>query len=200
MREKINFKIILDDLEKMTIGFFPYLFIFYLISVVLALFFSFWRLIIYWPAFHGLIIVYSIFYIFKAIKTKENVFNPLILALIKIYRWLKSFCFWLLKKISKLKRLDWIKISIIVVILILAIWRGIGLLDLGVLSFGLLSSFFIFDSRISAGSALLLLALCPVLILLKKSGLAEGTAIYAYYFLVITVVTQIREFKKCDNN
>jgi len=54
-------------------------------------------------------------------------------------------------------------------------------------------------SRIAAGLALFFLASCPILLALKNEALAEIFAVYAYYFLVITVVGEILSLKKGDN-
>jgi len=51
--------------------------------------------------------------------------------------------------------------------------------------------FYGWDNRIIAGLALLCLAICPLLLHLKKDSLAEALAIYAYFFLVMTVVLQL---------
>jgi len=65
----------------------------------------------------------------------------------------------------------------------------------------LISVFFAFliyswDSRILGGFAIILLLTCFVFMIFRKENIAETIAIYAYYFLVITMVLQIVEFKK----
>ena len=55
-------------------------------------------------------------------------------------------------------------------------------------------------SRIAAGLALFFLASCPVLLALKNENLAETFAIYAYYFLVITVVGEIFSLKRGNSS
>ncbi|MCG2809547.1 MAG: hypothetical protein L6275_04395 [Candidatus Portnoybacteria bacterium] len=60
--------------------------------------------------------------------------------------------------------------------------------------------FYRWDSRILAGSVLLCLASCPFLLMFKKDDIAEIMAIYAYYFLVMTVVLQIAEYRKEGKN
>jgi len=59
-------------------------------------------------------------------------------------------------------------------------------------------SFLIYDwdSRITASLALLFLISCPILLSLKKDAIAELMAVYTYYFLVITVILQIVEYKR----
>ncbi len=52
------------------------------------------------------------------------------------------------------------------------------------------------ENRIIAGLALISLASCPFLLIYEKEDLAEIMAIYAYYFLVMTVVLQIAELKR----
>jgi len=47
------------------------------------------------------------------------------------------------------------------------------------------------SSRIAAAGALLFLAGCPVLLILKNDALAEIFAVYAYYLLVVTVLQEI---------
>ena len=55
------------------------------------------------------------------------------------------------------------------------------------------------SSRIAAGLALFFLASCPVLLIFKNEALAETFAVYAYYFLVITVIDEIISLRKDDN-
>ncbi|MCX6715653.1 MAG: hypothetical protein NT077_01390 [Candidatus Taylorbacteria bacterium] len=52
------------------------------------------------------------------------------------------------------------------------------------------------DSRIIATGALVSLASCPILLITKQDAIAEQMAVYAYYFLVMTVVLQIIEYKR----
>ena len=47
--------------------------------------------------------------------------------------------------------------------------------------------------KFSASCAIFFLALCPFLLWLKKDAIAEQSAIYAYYFLVISVILMIIE-------
>jgi len=57
-------------------------------------------------------------------------------------------------------------------------------------------AFYGWDSRIVATGALVSLASCPFLLIAKQDVLAEQMAVYAYYFLVITVILQIIEYKR----
>ena len=56
--------------------------------------------------------------------------------------------------------------------------------------------FYGWENRIIAVLALISLASCPVLLSLKKDAWAETMAVYAYFFLVMTVVLQIVEYKR----
>jgi hypothetical protein len=199
MKEKIDFKIIAGELAERIIKFFPYFLFFYLASLILEIFFNSWRSLIYWPALHILAIVYLVFYFFKSLKGKnKNIFFILARALIEIFQLIKSLIFWFREAIMGLRKKDWLKIFILALILIFSAWRGIAFFDFFILAFGLLSFLYIFDSRISAGIALAFLVFCPILIIFKKNGWAESAAIYAYYFLIITVLTQIREINSKD--
>jgi hypothetical protein len=121
------------------------------------------------------------------------------LLIIKI-PWLKKIVFWFFSGVKKIfpKFLAWIKIKkwwilVLIAVGIFTIWKlGIisGLLWLLFLSFLL----FEWDSRVIAFLALVSLASCPFLLILKKEAPAEQMAIYAYYFLVMTVVLQIIEY------
>lgn len=61
-------------------------------------------------------------------------------------------------------------------------------------------AFFLYkwDSRIMAVLALACLITCPFLLIFKNKLLAENFAIYTYYFLVLTVILQIIEYKRVD--
>ena len=64
----------------------------------------------------------------------------------------------------------------------------IGAVILGYAIFAIIKNL---DSRISAFFALLFLVACPFLLILKEEELAEFSAIYAYYSLVICVFQEI---------
>jgi len=52
------------------------------------------------------------------------------------------------------------------------------------------------ENRVFGVAALLCLAACPVLLAVKQDARAEEVAVYAYFFLVMTVALQIVEFKR----
>lgn len=52
------------------------------------------------------------------------------------------------------------------------------------------------SSQLLARGALVLLSLVPLLLIIKRENRAEQFAIFAYYFLVMTVAVAIIEFKK----
>jgi len=54
------------------------------------------------------------------------------------------------------------------------------------------------QSRYPASGALVLLVICPFLLIFKKNDLAEQSAVYAYYFLIFTVIMAFYELKKED--
>jgi hypothetical protein len=51
------------------------------------------------------------------------------------------------------------------------------------------------ENRIIAALALLSLIVCPILLTFKKEVLAEQMAVYAFFFLVMTVILQIIDYK-----
>lgn len=56
--------------------------------------------------------------------------------------------------------------------------------------------FFNWDSRYVGALAILALTACPILLALELKADAEQMAVWAYYFLVMTVVLQIIEYKR----
>lgn len=110
---------------------------------------------------------------------------------------LKPFKFF----IVKIKAVKWTKMLILKWIIIFAILgcalsKNMQMIDFWILAYGLIAVLFIIESRIAAGFALICLAACPFLLIFKQEILAEAMAVYAYYFLIITVLIQIRELKK----
>ena len=113
--------------------------------------------------------------------------------------WLCSITFQLLKSaVARFKndvRRKWLR-GIIVLILAGGAFYLWGLSS--ALLWLLFLSFLVYEweNRIIAVMALVSLASCPVLLSLKKDDLAETMAVYAYFFLVMTVVLQIIEYKR----
>jgi len=85
------------------------------------------------------------------------------------------------------------KIAIVIIILVLSLYYNITLPNFLTLAYALIAFLFVLDSRYAAGVALLCLAACPILLIYKKDAIAELFAVYAYYFLVITVVGALIE-------
>lgn len=99
---------------------------------------------------------------------------------------------------KRLSRRGQIKIVIILSILSFALVKSMRVIDFIILAYALASILFIFKSRISAVLAMILLVGCLFFLMFKKGNIAEVLASYAYYFLVITIVTQIVEHKRDD--
>ncbi|MFA6537674.1 MAG: hypothetical protein WCT18_04750 [Patescibacteria group bacterium] len=112
------------------------------------------------------------------------------------YKKLKVLGFFIWSKLQKVKINDWVKVVIMVLFLSFAVSQELGFFTFCVLIFGLISVLFVLDSRWSAGGAIFFLAFCPFLIIAKKETLAEETAVFAYYFLIIAVLTSLRELKR----
>ena len=98
------------------------------------------------------------------------------------------------KALVDIKRENLYGILLLIILILLFIWQ------VNVESIFFIFIFFSFllygwDSRITAFGALVSLASCPVLLIFQNQSLAEDMAVYAYYFLVITVVLQIIEYR-----
>jgi hypothetical protein len=173
MKKEIDYKILKKELKEITQVFYPYFFSFYLLSLVVSFFSNTLRNFFYWPAFHGFAIFFTVlFFLFLKLNLKKD-----------------------LEKIRYFIKKEWVRILIIIVVLIFAVFKGIEVLDFLILIYALISLLFILNSRLSAILAMICLITCPVLLVFKKDIIAETIAVYAFYFLVITVLIQIRELK-----
>lgn len=196
MKELINFKIVWQELKNSFENFYPYFLIFYIISVFISLFSLNWEAFFYWPAFHVITLIFTIFFIsitnvkigFKGKRIIKLGFNnkKIISGIVMVINSCQQ-------KISALSRASLIKILIIIAVLIFSLYQQIDLVNFLILAFGLISVLAPVDNRWSAGAALIFLASCPVLLITKNDILAEKSAIFAYYLLVISVLTMIHE-------
>lgn len=173
---------LLDDIA----GFFPYFFGFYIFSLVLSFVFHSWKSFFNWELFTISVIVLGI----------ASLFSNKVWSLRDLISTLKYLFVALIGSWKRLGTRGQIKIVLILTVLFFALAKSIGPIDFIVLTYALASVLFIFKSRIPAVLALVLLAACPFLLMFKKDATAEVMAIYAYYFLVITVMTQIAEYIK----
>lgn len=178
--KKIRFKIIWKFFLNYVMISYVYLLGFYISFRVLALFFKPFKKIFYWQAFDIVMVVFTFLVLI----------NP------RFLNYFKGF-------LSKLTSIHWtkllfLKIIIFVSILVYALFKGILFIEFIVLFYALVSVLFIIDIRISLGFALFFLVLSPLLLLWDKKHVAEISTVYAFYFLIIVVLTQIRFFKKGD--
>ncbi|MFA5184147.1 MAG: hypothetical protein WC456_01325 [Patescibacteria group bacterium] len=195
MSEKIDWKIWWTELRGRVKSFYPYYLGFYLLSIIVAIFSATWRTFFYWPAFHGSIIFFTLLYLlsFSADLAVRHSWRQIALTAARHIILLAKAA---RPHLAYFIRRQGTRLSLLIIILAFALFKGIGVIDFLVLAYALISIIFIWDSRYAAGAALVLLAACPVFLMSKKDTWAEITAIYAYYFLVITVLTQIRELMR----
>lgn len=199
-KNKIDLKILKAELVSMIREFYPYFLGFYILALLISLWSRTWQSFFYWPAFHGAIIFFTILFISSFIRSIINFFivnsrEKILKILFSLIRGgLRKSFFWIRRKLRSIKRRDWLKVFVIVVVLAGALFRDIDPFEFLILLYALISFLFILNSRWSAGIALVFLIICPVSLILKeRTALAETFAIYAYYFLIIAVLTQIRE-------
>ncbi|OGZ67608.1 MAG: hypothetical protein A3D35_02460 [Candidatus Staskawiczbacteria bacterium RIFCSPHIGHO2_02_FULL_34_9] len=161
------FEILLDQIAS----FFPYFLTFYVICFLLSLTSDPWSSFLNWKAFN---------------------ISLLSLGMISLLsrKWRLSQ---VVEKIKYKKRLI-IKIILILSFLAYAISRGVRMVNLLILLFGLTAFFFNVNMIFVGVMPLLFLLLSVVFLLFKNDDLAELVAIYAYYSLVIVVLVQIKNF------
>lgn len=190
---------ILELVLKQIADIYLYFLGFYVVCLIPSYFFERWKLFFNWPAFHLSIIFLGILvllskqgrefrgFLFKLIK-----FRTSILTILKIIA--KSLASAFALKIKGVTKKDYLKFVLILLILVYVLFKEIDPINFLILGYALFSILFVLESRISASIALLFLISCPILLIMEKEPLAEQMAIYAYYFLVITVAVQIREY------
>lgn len=86
----------------------------------------------------------------------------------------------------------------VVAIFFIATSYALAAAEMAILAYLGISIIWKLSSRISAFLALVLLASEPFLLYLKNDALAETLAVYAFYFLVITVIQEIIFLRKGD--
>jgi len=202
MRINEKFKTIFELVLEQIADIYLYFLEFYVVCLILSYFFERWKLFFNWPAFHLSVILLGILSLiskqgrefilsqkkplFELIKFPKSIFT-----IIKSIA--KNLVFLTASKLKRLKKRDYLKFVSILLILIYSLSKGINPINFFILAYALVSILFVIESRIAAGIALLFLTSCPILLIFKKEAMAETIAIYAYYFLVITIITQIRE-------
>jgi len=99
------------------------------------------------------------------------------------------------KGLRDIKKERWYWMLILIIISLLFIWQ---FSFEAIIFLTLFTAFALYgwDSRIIATGALISLASCPILLIAKQDVYAEQMAVYTYYFLVMTVVLQIIEYKR----
>jgi len=111
--------------------------------------------------------------------------------LAEIFKALVNFFY---NQIKKMKKADFAKIGLMGIILIFVLFKGADAVNFLILTYGLVSVLFVMESRISALIALAFLIFTPIFLIIGNAIFAEKMAVFAYYFLVIAVATQIREY------
>lgn len=211
---------ILDLVLEQITDVYLYFLGFYVACLILSYFFESWKLFFNWPAFHAAVVVLGILSLasekgkkfilsqrklikslaqkrlikFKITPKIETFLGILILFILFLVKNLSLLLKKILWKIKTLTKKDYLKIGLILLILGYSLFKEINPINFLILGYALVSVLFILESRIAGVVALICLGSCPILLILKKQGFAETMAIYAYYFLLITVVTQIANF------
>ena len=103
----------------------------------------------------------------------------------------------LLKKIFVKRNVDIFFTSIAVLMGAYLGWQVMEIIIFGIFIWIILNPVL---SRITAIPALGFLILTPFLLIFKQQSLAEEVAIYAYYFLIMSVIMGIYEIRKDDKD
>jgi hypothetical protein len=176
-------KIVINQILDNLAFAFPFFFAFYLASLFVSHFYPSWNQYFYWPAFHGSVIVFGILSLASP-RAKLLLQDP--------HTWPQRL-FSLFKSLNKR---DYFKVIVVSLGVAMASYNTATPIEIMVVAYGIISILWIVESRISGLIALVLLVFCPILLIIKKEIIAENFAVYAYYFFVIMVLTQIREYRQ----
>ncbi|MCX6763202.1 MAG: hypothetical protein NTZ97_00495 [Candidatus Moranbacteria bacterium] len=103
----------------------------------------------------------------------------------------------LIKKIFIKRNIDILFVAIAILMGAYFNWKIIEIIIFGIFIWIILNPV---PSRLTAIPALGFLVVTPFLLIFKNQVLAEETAIYAYYFLIMSVVMGIYEIRKEDHD
>ena len=85
------------------------------------------------------------------------------------------------------------RVLTVTIVLAVSLFFGISAFEFLILFYGLVAISFDVNIKWSAILAAILLLICPFILNLDNTVLAEILAIYAYYFLIIMVVISFKE-------
>lgn len=183
---------------------YPYFLGFYIICLLIAVSANDWRELFYWPALHISFLVFTLIFISafsgSGLAVRFNAFasfgraayraGRFVLGVVKA-GWLGVLRAWQSWSWSARGRA-----ALLILVPLVALWQQASWWEVFTLIYAAWSIIYILDSRIAAAVALVYLAACPLLLWLNRGPLAESAAVYAFYFLVITVLTQLRELRR----
>jgi len=226
MNTKDKIRIIIELVIRDIANFFPYFFLLYFFIFIMSFFSILWKSFWGVPVLHISLIIFGLVFVFKKFKSlyiyrfnlenSRKFFIQIFKKSISKIEWTKYFenlekikiifkTFLSYKKILRFFKY----IFFLVYKFIIGLFYLIKFLIPRIIKFfwntlksiwrKIINGYFI---SWSGGIALFFFVLCPFLLVFKKTALAEKTTIYAYYFLVISVVFVIIEniFNKKPEN
>jgi hypothetical protein len=185
-RTKRILKLVLSDI----VFAYPYLLLFYLISLATTLFFSTWKEFFFWPGFTAIILILGIITIAyhwthrsRKIKGSKKI-SP---------KKISTYFFIVTNTFKRIRRQDYVKIGIIFLVLAFFEVNLVGFLNLALVLYTCIVLLYGRGTKLSAIIAFVLLALCPLLIWLHvEEQISTKLAEYAYYLLIICLVGNMR--------
>lgn len=206
MAVKKNFKlnIVWQEASDLVWKYYFYILGSYIILRFLSYFFISLKELIFWSAFNVFIAIFTIAFLlnpklyrkFNKVqiqkKVKVNSNNKKEKEYFIELPDIKAFI------AKKLKEVKWTKvlmakIFIVFAILVFSLIYRVGIADLVVLIFGAIAVLFNFRIRYLIFLALGLLIAAPFLIVVDKINIAEGFAVFSYYFMIIITLLMLKE-------
>ncbi len=202
-RNILNF--FLNDIAEI----FPFLFIFYATVFILSLAFESWQWYFNWPIFHVNILILGLLS-FLSESGREKVFSLIHSGKIKLIKLkkatfkatAKSLLSFIVKIFAAALGIrqrgikSYLKFVLLAIVLSFAISRGANVIELLILFYAFRAIFVGINSRLSGLLAAAFLAGSIGLTIIKKNVWAEQPMIFAFYFFIIFIISQIVESRE----
>ena len=189
--------------------YFPYCLLFFIIIFSSSFYFKEVKIFFFWPGVYAGMVILSVltifspscrkyyFYFKQSARKDLGLWKSLIIGLWSlIAHAMSSATKRVLEKWNDIKLLPRkVKIKIIVIIAISAsaVLMGIGLINLAILIYGLISILFVFKRKISLIVCVILLVMCSILAILNYNKWVDIVGVGAFYFLILSLLTEIRD-------
>ena len=203
MSSKFNFKLFLSILIRKIRKFFPYFLGLYLLFLGLSYYNVTIKEWFSWGFFHIEVAFFGLIYLVSILWSGNISIKKIYpLKTLSIKTILRKASLVMELKTQHISKTDKIRIGSIITIMFIALLTPLSLISNIMLLYGLITFFYVLDSRGPALGAVLFLIFIPFLISFRtkttigSDAVTELLAVIAFEFLIIAIFTKIREILK----